>query len=303
MRRASTARRHVSRAYEHVCVRFARDPLALEIFRRLRATRVFMEKPPAFPRRDSGFFWRASVTLTLASACQSDHAARPPAEPVAKQLAAPSADAAGAERASMVAAQVVARGVRDARVIAAMREVPRHAFVPAEMVPFAYEDRPLPIGYEQTISQPYIVAVMSELAELGSADKALEIGTGSGYQAAVLARLCREVYTIEILEPLARRARQTLAQLGMQNVHVRAGDGYQGWPEQAPFDAIVVTAAPPEIPEPLKQQLGLGGRLVIPVGTALQELRVLTRTERGFEERRVLPVRFVPMTGEAQRGK
>jgi protein-L-isoaspartate(D-aspartate) O-methyltransferase len=261
-----------------------------------------MERPSDFSRHGGRFLWHTSVTLTLASACQCDYAARPPAEQVAKQTEAPSMEAA-AERAGMVDAQIVARGVRDARVIAAMRELPRHAFVPAEMVPFAYEDRPLPIGYDQTISQPYIVAVMSELAELSSADKVLEIGTGSGYQAAVLARLCREVYTIEILEPLARRAQETLAQLGVQNVHVRAGDGFQGWPEQAPFDAIVVTAAPPEIPEPLKRQLGPGGKLVIPVGTALQELRVLTRSEQGFAEQRVLPVRFVPMTGEAQRGR
>jgi protein-L-isoaspartate(D-aspartate) O-methyltransferase len=207
----------------------------------------------------------------------------------------------GEERAHMVTDQLIARGIRDPRVLAAMREVPRHAFVPEALVDFAYEDHPLPIGYEQTISQPYIVAVMSELAQVSPADRMLEIGTGSGYQAAVLARLAREVYSIEIVAPLAERAQKTLADLGIGNVFVRAGDGYQGWPEHAPFAAILVTAAPPAVPEPLKQQLALGGRLVIPVGSAEQELLVLTRTQEGFEQRQVLPVRFVPMTGEAQR--
>jgi protein-L-isoaspartate(D-aspartate) O-methyltransferase len=200
----------------------------------------------------------------------------------------------------MLKEQIAARGITDERVLAALGEVPRHEFVPPEQRALAYEDHPLPIGYDQTISQPYIVAAMSELARIGPDDKVLEIGTGSGYQAAVLALLARDVYSIEILERLAGRARTTLTRLGYANVHVRAGDGYRGWPEQAPFDAILVTAAPAVVPEPLKQQLAIGGRLVIPVGTEDQELRLITRTEHGFEQRNVLPVRFVPMTGQAQ---
>lgn len=203
-------------------------------------------------------------------------------------------------RRRMVEEQIAARGIHDPRVLAALREVPRHEFVPPELRALAYEDHPLPIGHDQTISQPFIVAAMTELAELEPGDKVLEIGTGSGYQAAVLAALVRSVYSIEIVEPLAQAARQTLARLGIGNVHVRAGDGFRGWPERAPFDAILVTAAPPEVPEPLKQQLALGAKLVIPVGTDQQELRVLTRTKSGFDERTVLPVRFVPMTGRAQ---
>ncbi len=201
----------------------------------------------------------------------------------------------------MVTEQLIARGIHDARVLDALREVPRHAFVPEALRSFAYADQPLPIGHEQTISQPYIVAAMSELAQIGPEDRVLEIGTGSGYQAAVLARLAREVYSIEILAPLAERARATLKELGIDNVSVRAGDGYQGWPDKAPFAAILVTAAPPAVPAPLKEQLAIGGRLVIPVGTGDQELRVITRTEHGFEERSVFAVRFVPMTGKAQR--
>ncbi len=206
-----------------------------------------------------------------------------------------------AARQRMVSEQIEARGIRDARVLAAMRKVPRHAFVPDDLVNRAYEDRPLPIGLDQTISQPAIVAEMTALAALGPTSRVLEIGTGSGYQAAVLAEVAGEVYTIEIVEPLARRAAETLRRLGYERIKVRAGDGYQGWPEAAPFDAIVVTAAPPEIPKPLEQQLVVGGRLVIPVGNNVQELVVVTRTETGWERRSVLPVRFVPMTGEAQR--
>lgn len=202
-------------------------------------------------------------------------------------------------RQQMVRSQIQARQVRDPRVLAAMRTVPREAFVPASLRSMAYEDRPLPIGYEQTISQPYIVALMSELAALRPGNRVLEIGTGSGYQAAVLAELGAEVFSIEIIEPLALQAAQTLDRLGYR-VQVRSGDGYQGWPEEAPFDAVIVTAAPAEVPEPLKQQLREGGRLIIPVGTHSQELRKITRTARGFREDRVIPVRFVPMTGRAQ---
>ena len=195
------------------------------------------------------------------------------------------------------------QGITDARVLRAMRKVPREAFVPADLRARAYEDNPLPIGEGQTISQPYIVAFMSELAALDGHERVLEIGTGSGYQAAILGELAREVYTIEIVEPLARRAEATLRRLGYQNVHVRAGDGYRGWPDKAPFDVILLTAAPPAVPKPLLDQLALEGRLIAPVDvpSGEQELVLITRTAKGLERRSVLPVRFVPMTGEAQK--
>jgi protein-L-isoaspartate(D-aspartate) O-methyltransferase len=201
------------------------------------------------------------------------------------------------ERDRMVAEQIAARDVRDPRVLAAMRKVPRHEFVPERWRAHAYDDRPLPIGEDQTISQPYIVALMSELADVQPKDRVLEVGTGSGYQAAVLAELGADVYTIEIVEPLARRAAAAFERLGLRAVHTRHGDGYRGWPEAAPFDAIVVTAAPPEVPRALLAQLKPGGRLVIPVGGAEQELQVHERTADGFRVRTVTPVRFVPMTG------
>jgi protein-L-isoaspartate(D-aspartate) O-methyltransferase len=206
-------------------------------------------------------------------------------------------------RARMVAEQIAARGVSDRRVLSALRQVERHLFVPEAMRAEAYGDRPLPIGHGQTISQPYIVALMTELAAVRPGARVLEVGTGSGYQAAVLSLLAREVCTIEIVAPLAEEARERLARLGFANVTVRAGDGYQGWPERAPFDAILVTAAPPEIPEPLLRQLAPGGRLVAPVGPegGVQELLVVERTPAGLTRRAVLPVRFVPMTGEVQR--
>ena len=200
----------------------------------------------------------------------------------------------------MVDEQIVARGVRDPRVLAAMRKVPRHEFVPDPTVIDPYDDAPHRIGHEQTISQPYIVAVMTEAAAIAPGDRVLEIGTGSGYQAAVLRELTDHVYSIEIVEPLGRSAAATLARLGY-NVDLRIGDGYVGWPEAAPFDAIVVTAAPPTVPAPLRDQLAVGGRLVIPVGVDYQELRVMTRTADGYAEERLFPVRFVPMTGAAQR--
>lgn len=203
-------------------------------------------------------------------------------------------------REAMVSEQIAARGVRDPRVLAAMRKVPRHELVPEAMRAVAYEDRPLPIGNDQTISQPYVVAFMTEQLRVGPDARVLEVGTGSGYQAAVLSGLVREVYSIEIVEALARSAAQALSRLGYRNVFFQHGDGYQGWPEHAPFDGIIVTAAPPEVPEPLKQQLAIGGRMVIPVGDETQELRVITRTKHGFDEQTVLPVRFVPMTGQAQ---
>jgi protein-L-isoaspartate(D-aspartate) O-methyltransferase len=214
---------------------------------------------------------------------------------------APSEQSFADARERMVEEQIAGRGVRDPRVLAAMREVPRHEFVPVDQRSHAYEDRPLPIGHGQTISQPYIVAVMTELLELEGEEKVLEIGTGSGYQAALLGRLAREVYTIEIVPELARRAGADLARLGFANVHARQGDGYRGWPEHAPFDAIIVTAAPEQVPKPLVEQLAVGGRMVLPVGDVFQDLVLVTRDERGVRQERLLGVRFVPMTGEAER--
>ena len=209
-------------------------------------------------------------------------------------------DERSAERERMVADQIAARGVRDSRVLAAMRKVPRHEFVPAELAARAHHDSPLPIGHAQTISQPYIVAFMTEQLELDGDEKVLEIGTGSGYQAAVLGELVKQVHTIEIVEPLARQSRELLAQQGYANIAVRAGDGYRGWPEEAPFDAIILTAAPPEIPQPLIDQLAMGGRLVAPVGRWNQELVLIRRDENGFHRERLIGVRFVPMVGEAR---
>src|SRR5262245_32989161 len=211
-------------------------------------------------------------------------------------------DAYAEPRARMVREQLVARGIRDARVLAVMGSVPRHELVAASDRGAAYEDRPLPIGEGQTISQPYIVAAMSEAAALRGGERVLEIGTGSGYQAAVLSALAGEVYTIELEPVLAARAKRDLERLGYTNVHTRTGDGYRGWPEAAPFDAILVTAAPDHVPPDLEQQLKPGGRLVIPVGdSGDQELWLFTKTERGLERKRLMPVRFVPLRGEAER--
>jgi protein-L-isoaspartate(D-aspartate) O-methyltransferase len=198
----------------------------------------------------------------------------------------------------MVDTQIASRGVTDGRVLAAVRKVPRHRFVPPELIPRAYDDRPLPIGQGQTISQPFIVAYMTEALGVEPAHKVLEIGTGSGYQAAVLGELARTVYTIEIVSELAQRAASTLKMLGYHNVHVRAGDGYAGWAEQAPFDRIIVTAAPEEIPKPLIDQLGAGGRLIAPVGAqgSTQWLTIADKTAQGLTRRRTLPVTFVPFT-------
>lgn len=206
-----------------------------------------------------------------------------------------------AARERMVREDIEARGIRDESVLAAMRRVPREAFVPPELRDHAHDDAPLPIGHGQTISQPYVVALMTELAAPDAGSRVLEVGTGSGYQAAVLATIAREVYSIEIVPELARESAERLRALGYANVVVRAGDGYAGWPEKAPFDAVVITAAPPRIPEPLLAQLAPQGRLVAPVGDDDQELVVVTRTPSGYERRTVTAVRFVPMTGEAQR--
>jgi protein-L-isoaspartate(D-aspartate) O-methyltransferase len=200
-----------------------------------------------------------------------------------------------AERARMVAEQMRARDIRDPRVLDAMARVPRHLFVPEASRGLAYGDYPLPIGFEQTISQPYIVAFMTQALQLERDHRVLEIGTGSGYQAAVLAELAGTVYTIEIIEPLAASAEKTLASLGYRNVHVRAGNGYEGWPEHAPYDRVMVTAAPETIPQPLVDQLRVGGLMAIPVGRDNQELRILRKSSTGLETLATLPVRFVPM--------
>lgn len=203
-------------------------------------------------------------------------------------------------RSEMVEEQIRARGVSDLEVLRAMASVPRHLFVPETLQGRSYEDYPLPLEHDQTISQPYIVAFMTELLELEGDEKVLEIGTGSGYQAAVLGEIAAEIYSIEIVEPLATSARKRLAELGYRNIEVRAGDGYAGWPEEAPFDAIILTAAPPAIPQPLIDQLAIGGRLIAPVGRSDQELVLLQKTANGVERRKSIPVRFVPMTGTAQ---
>lgn len=198
----------------------------------------------------------------------------------------------------MVAEQIQARGIRNPAVLKVMRETPRHLFAPDSLRSMAYQDTPLPIGHGQTISQPYIVAVMTELLEVAPGHKVLEIGTGSGYQAAILSRLARQVFTIEIVPELARQSAELLKKLGYLNVTVRQGDGYLGWPEEAPFDRIMLTAAPPEVPKALVEQLRPGGKLVAPVGRSAydQELVVIDKEAGGKLRRRsVLPVRFVPM--------
>ncbi|MBH0206325.1 MAG: protein-L-isoaspartate(D-aspartate) O-methyltransferase [Nitrospira sp.] len=200
-----------------------------------------------------------------------------------------------AERNRMVDQYIVPHGVKDPAVVAAMRHVPRHRFVPGEYSLFAYVDGPLPIGHGQTISQPSLVAEMTEQLKPKKTDKVLEIGTGSGYQAAILAELVDKVLSVEIVEPLARQAEQTLGELGYKNVRVRAGDGYQGWPEEAPFDAIIVTAAPDHVPQPLLDQLAVGGRLILPVGRDIQTLELHRRTETGYERKIITLVRFVPL--------
>jgi protein-L-isoaspartate(D-aspartate) O-methyltransferase len=202
------------------------------------------------------------------------------------------------KRHDMVEKQIVARGVSDARVLNAMRSIAREKFVPDEYVAQAYDDYPLPIGHDQTISQPFIVASMTEALHLDGSEKVLEIGTGSGYQAAVLGECAKEVFSIEIVEPLCLSSRELLESLNYQNVHIRCGNGYDGWPEEAPFDAIIVTAAPVEIPPKLLEQLAPNGRMVIPVGKYMQNLMLITKDEKGTVEKQTLyGVRFVPMTG------
>src|SRR5438067_5484468 len=205
------------------------------------------------------------------------------------------------ERQRMVHGQLMSRGVRDKRVLAAFSKVPREEFVPQDSRAASYTDQPLPIGYGQTISQPYIVAFMTEQLHPSSGDRVLEIGTGSGYQAAVLAGLVGEVYSIEIIESLEETAEATLQRLGYKNVHVKVGDGYKGWPKHAPFDSIIVTCAPERVPQPLIDQLKEGGRMIIPVGAKFaQELYLLDKKDGRLEQSAVLPVRFVPMAGEGE---
>jgi protein-L-isoaspartate(D-aspartate) O-methyltransferase len=219
----------------------------------------------------------------------------------ASDLGAPAQDEAAEARLRMVEEQIEARGVRDPRVLDAMRQVPRHELVPQSWRDQAYEDRPLPIGAGQTISQPYVVAAMSEALALAGGERVLEVGTGSGYQAAVLSKLAKQVYTIEIVPELAKRAKADLARLGYANVLVREGDGWRGWPEHAPFDAIMVTAAPEEVPPDLIAQLAVGGRLVIPVGGRDQKLLLVRKTPEGITREVLFGVRFVPMRGEAEK--
>ena len=217
---------------------------------------------------------------------------------------AASTSAFAAERQRMVQEQLMLRGVHDERVLAAMAKVPREEFVPDNLRDKSYWDNALPIGHDQTISQPFIVAFMTEQLRPQPTDRVLEIGTGSGYQAAVLAELVKEVYTIEIIEPLAKDASARLARLDYNNAHVKVGDGYQGWPEVAPFDAIIVTCAPDKVPQPLTQQLKEGGRMIIPVGNGLdQQLFLLEKKDGQMAERAILLVRFVPMAGEAAKQK
>jgi len=203
-----------------------------------------------------------------------------------------------AERQRMVDAQLKARDIRDTRVLNAMLKVPRHLFIPEPQRAESYSDGPVPIDYGQTITQPYVVAFMTQALDVQPNHRVLEIGTGSGYQAAVLGELTADVYTIEIVPELADRARETLRTLGYRNIHLRSGNGYLGWPEYAPYDRIIVTAAPPEVPPALVQQLKIGGVMAIPVGTVIQELRILRRTPSGLQTISTLPVRFVPMTGK-----
>lgn len=203
------------------------------------------------------------------------------------------------ERKRMVDEQIASRGIKDRKLIDAILAVPRHEFVPEEYKEYSYNDGPLPIGYGQTISQPYIVALMTELLEVSTGDKVLEIGTGSGYQAAILSEMGCLVYTIEIVEELAERAKEILTSLGYRNIFFRTGDGYGGWEENSPYDAIIATACPSKVPEPLLNQLKVGGRMVIPVGERYQDLKLIVKRESDYDIKNIVPVSFVRMTGKA----
>ena len=199
------------------------------------------------------------------------------------------------EKERMVVSQIEARGVKDKKVLEAMRNVARHMFIPENMQSYAYQDEPLPIGQGQTISQPYIVAFMTEVLQLKGDERVLEVGTGSGYQAAILAEIVKEVFTVEIIEELSRQAQKVLEKLDYENIHFKIGDGTLGWKEYAPYDAIMVTAAPAKVPKALQEQLEIHGRLVIPVGSMFQELVLVTREKKKFKKKKLLPVRFVPL--------
>ena len=253
--------------------------------------------------RSRADFRRAALAAAFWLSGVAPVACAPASEAPRPKASAADTEAEYARRRQELVNEQLSPEIKDARVLEAMRKVPRHLFVPVELREHAYENRPLPIGEDQTISQPYIVALMTQLLDLRPESKVLEVGTGSGYQAAVLAELCRDVYTIEILEPLATRAAATLRQLGYERIHVRAGDGYLGWPEASPFDGIIVTCAPESIPRPLREQLAEGGRLVIPVGPSGDQELVLVVKEKGeLVQRAVIPVRFVPMTGPGVEG-
>lgn len=206
------------------------------------------------------------------------------------------------QRRAMVETQIRQRGITQPEVLSAMEQVPRHMFVPEGQRDKAYENQPISLGPGRTIYQPYVVALMTSLLDLKRGDKVLEVGTGSGYHAAVLSRIAREVYSVEIGETVARQATQRLSVLGYHNVEVRVGDGYQGWPDKGPFDAILLSVAPPYIPKPLLAQLRVGGKLVAPVGGFFQDLQVITKTADGLEKRTVIPVRLSPMAGKVQDG-
>ena len=247
--------------------------------------------------------WVMAGTALAACASGGQESAEPAPETIARQVV-DAADQGGhlvRARQRMVAVDLARRGIADSAVLAAMGRVPRHLYVPEALRDSAYADHPWPIGEGQTISQPYIVAYMTEALGLDPSDRVLEIGTGSGYQAAILAELVAEVYTIEIVPELAQTAEARLRDLGYDNIHVRKGDGYVGWPEAAPFDAVIVTAAPEHVPRPLVDQLAEGAHLVIPVGGYYQELLRITRRGEETRTERLLPVAFVPMTGAAQR--
>ena len=233
------------------------------------------------------------MAAAVAWACR-DSAADAPAA-AADQPSSTQTDARAPERQRMVDTQLRNRDITDTAVLAAMERVPRHRFVPASEQQGAYADTPLPIGEDQTISQPYIVAYMTQMLEPSKTDRVLEIGTGSGYQAAILAELVKDVYTIEIVAPLSKRAAGVLRELGYSNIHVREGDGYAGWPDAAPFDKIIVTAAPPEVPQALVDQLAVGGIMVVPVGRTFQVITIIRRTPEGVVKRETIAVRFVPM--------
>jgi len=260
-----------------------------------------------FPRRR----WACLLLLALPACAPKRAVEQPAAEPhqasaaTAEQTSAPTAQRTSAvtdefagRRRQLV--EVLRReGIRSQAVLDAIDRVPRHKFVPPNLVALAYNNHPLPIGHEQTISQPFVVAHMTEAADISPGERVLEIGTGSGYQAAVLANLAGDVYSIEIIPALAESAGQRLGELGFENIHVKSGNGYQGWAEHAPFDAIVVTAAPDHVPPALVEQLALQGKLVIPVGAGDQQMLVITKTASGIVEKQTIPVRFVPMTGQA----